>query len=267
MKKCLGVLVSALDVRCAGGLGRGVTVGAETMGRAGGCEYASAMQEITAATELLNTESKEIALMSMSASHARIFRTNSITKTDHSEHFGSTLNGGTDTSSTATATSQINFIDAPFIDILAWLNYMTFDVISSLAFGKALGMLEGEGALADVESDAHHPFNSYFQPEAVLPNGAAQSSSLNTSKQEGEPTPIHTLIDYRGRTAAFLGLFPAWHAILHPLLHRYARWVPDEFIRRGVSGTEVSFNSWNWCSPFLFVVFFLILYLLIYFLC
>ena len=107
--------------------------------------------------------------------------------------------------------------DGGFIDVLAWLNYMTFDVISDLAFGAPLGMLaRGTDVL----------------PEADTDNNAVSS-------QETEDSGIAALIDYRGRAAALLGLFP-FHPRIHALLHRYARWVPDGFIRRGVSGTEVS---------------------------
>lgn len=107
-----------------------------------------------------------------------------------------------------------------FVDVLAWLNYMTFDVISDLAFGAPLGMLaRGSDVLQDDEK--------------------------NVNVGSDDNTGIAALIDYRGRTAAFLGLFPV-HPRIHALLHRYASWVPDAFVRRGVSGTEV--------SPFLCII-------------
>ncbi|KAF8487761.1 cytochrome P450 [Gautieria morchelliformis] len=101
------------------------------------------------------------------------------------------------------ATTDNHSSTTPFIDILAWLNYMTLDVISSLAFGRALGLLEGEGQLNEMD-------------------GADLDENLARDLQ---PEKSHALA--------------TWHAILHPLLHRYAKWVPDEFVRRGVSGSEV----------------------------
>lgn len=96
------------------------------------------------------------------------------------------------------------------VDVLMWLNYLTFDVISDLAFGEPLGMLDrGSDMLGDEE-----PMNK-------------------KSKQPG----IAAMIDYRGRTAAFLGLFPCVlpDSVFSPL----TRWIPDNFVQRGLKGTDV----------------------------
>lgn len=96
------------------------------------------------------------------------------------------------------------------VDVLMWLNYLTFDVISDLAFGEPLGMLDrGSDVLVEDEEAAKN--------------------------QPG----VAAMIDYRGRTAAFLGLFPSLlpGSILEPL----SRWIPDPFVQRGLQGTDVSF--------------------------
>jgi len=99
-----------------------------------------------------------------------------------------------------------------WVDILLWLNYMAFDVISDLAFGEPLGML-------DKQSD-------------VLP-----AESASAQDEHG----VADMIDFRGRTAAFLGLFPT---ILPPSpLANFVLWllrdiVPDPFISRGLNSTE-----------------------------
>ncbi|KAF8887870.1 cytochrome P450 [Gymnopilus junonius] len=93
------------------------------------------------------------------------------------------------------------------VDVLMWLNYLTFDVISDLAFGEPLGML-------DRETD-------------VL---------LEDTKKEKSQAGVAAMIDFRGRTAAFLGLFPTLlpGSILEPL----TRWIPDPFVQRGLQGTN-----------------------------
>jgi hypothetical protein len=59
------------------------------------------------------------------------------------------------------------------------------------------------------------------------------TSVKNDSADPDDTTGIAALIDYRGRAAAFLGLFPV-HPRIHALLRRYAHWVPDTFVRRCV---------------------------------
>lgn len=97
----------------------------------------------------------------------------------------------------------------PNTDVLMWLNYMTFDVISDLAFGESLGMLDRASDVLVSPQDTVHPKNA--------PGVAA-------------------MIDYRGRTAAFLGLFP--FMLPGSLLAGIARWIPDQFVQRGLQGTQ-----------------------------
>ncbi|GJJ16217.1 hypothetical protein Clacol_010513 [Clathrus columnatus] len=91
-----------------------------------------------------------------------------------------------------------------FVDLLMWLNYMTFDVISDLAFGEPLGMLD------------------------------RSSDVLGPSKQE--QVGVAAMIDYRGRTAAYLGLFP--YLLPGSLLAFLPKWIPDKFLQRGLTGTD-----------------------------
>jgi len=97
---------------------------------------------------------------------------------------------------------------ADLVDILMWLNYLTFDVISDLAFGEPLGMLD-------------------------------RASDVLVGEQQGKETGVAAMIDYRGRTAAFLGLFP--YLLPGSILAPLARWIPDKFVQRGLQGTDVSF--------------------------
>lgn len=98
------------------------------------------------------------------------------------------------------------------VDVLMWLNYLTFDVISDLAFGEPLGML-------DRESD-------------VLVGDESGENEAPSSKEQG----VAAMIDYRGRTAAFLGLFP--YLLPGALLAPLARWIPDTYVQRGLQGTD-----------------------------
>src|ERR1700761_2817435 len=103
------------------------------------------------------------------------------------------------------------------VDILAWFNYLTFDVVSDLAFGEPLGMLD--------------------RGTDIIPSSSSASPSHSTATRTG----VAAQIDYRGRTAAFLGLFPS---ILPPTwASKWIMWLlargPDEFTSRGLRGTEV----------------------------
>ncbi|KDR70723.1 hypothetical protein GALMADRAFT_881849 [Galerina marginata CBS 339.88] len=101
-------------------------------------------------------------------------------------------------------------VEDPQVDILMWLNYLTFDVISDLAFGEPLGML-------DRGSD-------------VL------SGNDELEKEKPSQPGIAAMIDYRGRTAAFLGLFP--YLLPGSILSPLARWIPDTYVQRGLQGTD-----------------------------
>ncbi|KIJ38622.1 hypothetical protein M422DRAFT_112553, partial [Sphaerobolus stellatus SS14] len=98
------------------------------------------------------------------------------------------------------------------VDVLMWLNYLTFDVISDLAFGEPLGMLERETDVLIGDSDH-------------MSNGADE-------KEKG----VAAMIDYRGRTAAFLGLFP--YLLPGSIWAPLTRWIPDGFVQRGLQGTD-----------------------------
>ncbi|KAF8531742.1 hypothetical protein JB92DRAFT_2824903 [Gautieria morchelliformis] len=141
------------DVKCLGGLGKGLAVGAETPGRAAGSEG-----NLNMANDHVSTDTTG---MKMATNTSMNIMAGSI----------------------ASATTNNHSSSAPFIDILTWLNYMTFDVISSLAFGRPL---------------AHD-----LQPEKT--NALASQINTNTphpSKHGSEVPESH----YRGHTAAFLGL-------------------------------------------------------------
>ncbi|KAF8483244.1 hypothetical protein JB92DRAFT_2837146 [Gautieria morchelliformis] len=77
------------------------------------------------------------------------------------------LNAKTEAGTVAnTATTDNDSPSAPFIAILAWLNYMTFDVIFTLAFCRAFEMLEGEGQLNEMDdADLNENLGRDLQPE------------------------------------------------------------------------------------------------------
>ncbi|KIJ51930.1 hypothetical protein M422DRAFT_157150 [Sphaerobolus stellatus SS14] len=91
------------------------------------------------------------------------------------------------------------------VDVLMWLNYLTFDVIPDLAFGELLGMLERE---------------------TDVPIGVSDHASKG----------VAVMIDYRGRTAAFLGVFP--YLLPGSIWALLTRWIPDGFVQRGLQGTD-----------------------------
>ncbi|KIJ51926.1 hypothetical protein M422DRAFT_243495 [Sphaerobolus stellatus SS14] len=80
-----------------------------------------------------------------------------------------------------------------------------FDVISDLAFGEPLGMLERETDVLIGDSD-------------------------HASKG------VAAMIDYRGRTAAFLGLFS--YLLPGSIWGPLTRWIPDGFVQRGLQETD-----------------------------
>ncbi|TFK73538.1 benzoate para-hydroxylase [Pluteus cervinus] len=120
----------------------------------------------------------------------------------------SSTSGGAEIAGRPSGGSNTSASKVKWVDMLAWFNYMTFDVISDLAFGEPLGMVDRGSDILDTKSDA---------------------------------TGVAAMIDYRGRTAAFLGLFPA---ILPPSsISSWCMWIlaniiPDEFISRGLNSTD-----------------------------
>ncbi|KAF8521430.1 cytochrome P450 [Hysterangium stoloniferum] len=105
-----------------------------------------------------------------------------------------------------------------YVDILMWLNFLTFDVISDLAFGRPLGMLDRESDVLRIGDGQH-----------------IDDASSRTAGDEDEDG-VASMIDLRGRTAAFLGLFPL--CLPGSWLSPFVRYIPDNFIRRGLQGTE-----------------------------
>ncbi|KAJ3882669.1 cytochrome P450 [Lentinula edodes] len=99
--------------------------------------------------------------------------------------------------------------EASCLNMHAWFNCFTFDVISDLAFGQSLGMLD--------------------RGTDVLPASC-------------EDTGVAAMIGLRGRAAAFLGLFPPLVAfgrtgmlIRWFILHFW----PDPLIRKGLSSSDM----------------------------
>ncbi|KAH7102241.1 cytochrome P450 [Auriculariales sp. MPI-PUGE-AT-0066] len=89
-----------------------------------------------------------------------------------------------------------------YIDVLLWFNYLAFDIISDLAFGEPLGMVnKGSDLLPAERKDG-----TVFEEHAAA------------------------LIDQRGRTAAVVGLMPSIEEITKRL--------PIDFIAAGYKSTE-----------------------------
>lgn len=89
------------------------------------------------------------------------------------------------------------------LNCLLWFNLLAFDIISDLAFGKTLGMLEAGADLAEVKAKPGAP--SVYLPAVDI-------------------------LNRRGDVNATLGCLPA--------LVPYADWLPDPFYRRGVDAVR-----------------------------
>ncbi|KAF7315985.1 Cytochrome P450 [Mycena indigotica] len=88
------------------------------------------------------------------------------------------------------------------MDVLLWFNYLAFDIISDLAFGEPLGMVDkGSDILPAERKDG-----TIFEEHAAA------------------------LIDQRGRTAAVVGLVPS--------VEEYTKMLPIPFITAGYKSTE-----------------------------
>ncbi|KIK50037.1 hypothetical protein GYMLUDRAFT_253337 [Collybiopsis luxurians FD-317 M1] len=101
------------------------------------------------------------------------------------------------------------------INIHAWFNCFTFDVISDLAFGQSLGMLD--------------------RGTDVLPIATSSSRMVNN-------LGVAAMIGLRGRAAAFLGLFP--ELVGFGRTGMMIRWLltnfwPDPLIRKGLSSSDM----------------------------
>ncbi|KIJ53641.1 hypothetical protein M422DRAFT_241882 [Sphaerobolus stellatus SS14] len=89
------------------------------------------------------------------------------------------------------------------VDALIWFNYLTFDILSDLAFGKAIGMVENGSDFVTVESTE----SRHFHKERAI-----------------------TLVDEREHMAAVIG-------VLSPPLRLLARFLPDPFFIRARKST------------------------------
>lgn len=87
------------------------------------------------------------------------------------------------------------------VDASAWCNYLAFDVMGDLAFGKPFGMIQKAKDITEVRT----------KPDGPVTYSAAVS-----------------LLDARGEINGVLGCIPA--------LIQYARWIPDPFFQKGLSG-------------------------------
>ncbi|KZV93251.1 cytochrome P450 [Exidia glandulosa HHB12029] len=88
------------------------------------------------------------------------------------------------------------------IDVLLWFNYLAFDIISDLAFGEPLGMVNKGSDLLPAE----HKDGTVFEEHAAA------------------------LIDQRGRTAAVVGLLPS--------IEDWTKKLPISFVQAGYQSTE-----------------------------
>ncbi|KAL2670131.1 hypothetical protein Neosp_015012 [[Neocosmospora] mangrovei] len=89
------------------------------------------------------------------------------------------------------------------LDCLSWFNYLAFDVIADLAFGKPFGMLASGADIAEVKASPTSP--------AIY-------------------APAVEIMNRRGEVSATLGCMP-W-------LKPYAKWLPDPFFSQGLQAVE-----------------------------
>ncbi|KAM5346125.1 hypothetical protein ACJ41O_009130 [Fusarium nematophilum] len=89
------------------------------------------------------------------------------------------------------------------LDCLSWFNYLAFDVIADLAFGKPFGMLASGADMAEVKASPTSP--TIYAPAVEIMNR-------------------------RGEVSATLGCLP-W-------IKPYAKWLPDPFFSQGLQAVE-----------------------------
>ncbi|KAJ4317246.1 hypothetical protein N0V84_007465 [Fusarium piperis] len=89
------------------------------------------------------------------------------------------------------------------LDCLSWFNYLAFDVIADLAFGKPFGMLASGADMAEVKASPTSP--------AIY-------------------APAVEIMNRRGEVSATLGCMP-W-------IKPYAKWLPDPFFSQGLQAVE-----------------------------
>jgi benzoate 4-monooxygenase len=94
-----------------------------------------------------------------------------------------------------------------WLDCLPWYNYLAFDIIGRLAFGKPFGMLVAGKDVAPVAVSAAHAISSY--------------SGDGEAKVEVHHIPAVQILNDRGEFSASLGVLPPhWR----PLAKRFIPW-------------------------------------------
>ncbi|KAG9249760.1 cytochrome P450 [Emericellopsis atlantica] len=89
------------------------------------------------------------------------------------------------------------------LDCLSWFNYLAFDTIADLAFGKPFGMLTSGADIAEIRTTPTSP--PLYAPAVEI-------------------------INRRGEVSATLGIMP--------FLKPYARYLPDPFFSKGLEAVE-----------------------------
>ncbi|KAI1844883.1 hypothetical protein JX265_009471 [Neoarthrinium moseri] len=89
------------------------------------------------------------------------------------------------------------------LDCLSWFNYLAFDTIADLAFGKPFGMLASGADIAEIKASPTSP--PIYAPACEI-------------------------LNRRGEVSATLGAMP-W-------LKPYAKWLPDPFFSKGLEAVE-----------------------------
>lgn len=90
--------------------------------------------------------------------------------------------------------------DRVWFDCLPWFNYLAFDIIGDLAFGKPFGMIAAGKDAAPVQMS-----------ESILTNG----SNTGISKDGITEVPAIRVLNRRGEFSALLGLFRPWLRWVH----------------------------------------------------
>jgi benzoate 4-monooxygenase len=89
------------------------------------------------------------------------------------------------------------------IDCLHWFNYLAFDIIGDLAFGKPFGMLAKGKDITEIQ----------MTPDAPITYA-----------------PAVEVLNRRGEVSGTLGCLPA--------LKKYAKWLPDPFFSKGLAAVQ-----------------------------
>ena len=84
-----------------------------------------------------------------------------------------------------------------WMDVLAWFNYLAFDIIGDLAFGSPFGMIKAGKDVAQVAVDHNAAFGG-------------QGLSHAREKTEFIQVPAIQILNKRGEFSAFLGVLRPW---------------------------------------------------------